>query len=806
METTFPRDYFLYFNKDELTVEAFPTPQIWNDAPTIYEFHFLVTFAFQPNTPAKFLYNLTVPEVRTFPKTADYSIVIQTSESQELPDGYFISKTLNNIRKIINDNEGNITFYNFQRLSTDPFQYRIDWKICIVGEKCDSSFVKNITEKLLNNELQPSDDIVAAFSPDSIQNIETECENRPPTAMKNYTIVIKPCGHFIYQLPRSLAKDEEDGDLYSMSIQLKNKDGSSLDRTSWVQLNEETKSIIAIPTAKAYESLLQTPLNFLLLITDTEGKSIETILILTGEEKSSDSYYSTTITFQNNLGTNAPFVEIQIVILRNIASTNSSNSLDDYRLVDFKKLASDESSYQMIYSICKIDETVCVPEDNEIKTSEKQLQNDDGKPSTELINKLSPDILLKDIQFTKRYTIDEVPKTAEDSIKLAVDSCCHSRLYCLENDIFVDKEDGDIKNLKLSLMRRDTSPNSDFVGLVDDCIYVVSYQNFLPGIYNFVLEAQDKCNNTKPINIEVEVLKKCKDEFGVEFSVDIEKPAGEKIDQKDVYRIKSELEKYFSTEDNIAVISKEEQTSGKYTLNLGYCTLDINACDLKSVEEIISKLDENGESELTSILKIMNIELQDINIERKGDCTKPPFPPPESKLEKLEFNVTYCEHMDVKMAEDTFFNQEGLSTRDFQLQLLTVGGKDVGKDSWIQLNKTSQSIYGYIRFSDNQNQPKAFNFTLFVRKNEQDRGLKVPLCVYVIGEEPVLDYQMNIKSTILGDASMPNVYYEIEMTKFLASFFGRGSLNNLGLARSSSSLNEIESFKFSFCNARKKTM
>ena len=237
--------------------------------------------------------------------------------------------------------------------------------------------------------------------------------------------------------------------------------------------------------------------------------------------------------------------------------------------------------------------------------------------------------------ITRSFTIDQRPVSSKNIERFTIKSCCDTKSICLRKNTFTDLEDGDIDNLSLKLTSHDEKAmtSNHLIRLIDNCLYIVPSQDVtLAGVYNFVLTANDKCNNTDFMVIEVEVLKSHKQQqFGLTFHA---KTTGKVLNFKDYFNIKTELERYLETTESYTVIKSDKQS-----VTFGYCKLNPENCDLNSARNFAQRV-SNGKPEITENLKKYGIELAGISTTRKGLCKEPLFPPPKSKYTELKFNVT----------------------------------------------------------------------------------------------------------------------------------------------------------------------
>ena len=795
----FPLDHFVWLNKEDLTIETFLSQEIRQTKEKTHNFIFAVTFIFLPQKPVHFNFMLNISGMTLIPKAIDFSVDVQSVENIGNPDGYFISQTLTRIQNIIGKNV-EIAFNGFQRISIKPFQFRVSWMVCIKkGESCQNDSINNVTESIVNDQLNPTPVMNKEFSPDIVLKSESKCQNRPPTSLTTYNITIGECGNFEHRLPGSIAVDNEDGDLTSMTIQLKNIDGTMLSRNSWIQFDDNTKSLSIVANKVTYQNIVLVPASFLLVITDSRGKSTQTKLWTNAKGNGgSTSFYSTTMMFSSNLGQSATFNQIQLMFLSRIAGIVKDTSLDKYRIVEFEKLSSTEEQYRITYDAnCILGPTVCATISSRIKSNEELLQDELGNPTNILIANLAPSFNVLNVGTARSFTVDQRPVSSKNIERFVINSCCDTKSVCLRKNTFTDLENGDIENLDLKLTGQNGKAMmpAHLIRLIDNCFYIVPSRDVTSaGLYNFVLTAYDKCNNTDFMVIEVEVLKSCQQRFGMIFHAKEKETTEKVLNFKDFYNIKTELERYLETTDSFTLLQ-----SNKQSVTFGYCKLDPENCDLNSARNIAQTV-SNGNSEITEKLKIYGIELAGISTTREDLCEEPLFPPPKSRYTELRFNVTYCRKFEIQIPDDTFFNDQGLRTKDYKLKLLTSRyDTPVAQGSWIQLNEQSQTIFGYPRANFHQNQ---FNFTIQAKKNVSDRGLKLPIFVTVIGEKPSTDYQLIVNVNMVSQPTSPDVLYEIIMIEYLEKLFSKGPLTTLTSYQNS--LTTTKRFVFAFCRARQK--
>ena len=796
-------DSWVWYNKQEYAMEAFPKETNWDDQQ-YKTTNFTLWFELENTIIFNMVYilRLQLTEKPKNIKLVHYNTVLSTKESVNKPDIYFISFTIRKMRSMFP--RYNISYSDFKRLKSDPFTFSVKWKVCTGAEFCLAASIQDLNRKLINDNLRPSQSLIDMFLPDyNIVSITSNCQNKPPKTQKELNITVKACGPFEYILPRHFAVDEEDGDLYSLTIMLKTSDRTPVSPSSWIQVKDSVKSIIAFPTESLLSSFSYK--KFILCIRDKSGGESETILHVTIMRNVVSQYYESILTFSSLLPMTTSDLHIQLTMLQLISRYIGDNTLAYYRIIDFRVIPNTDQKYYMKYGNCSIGKYVCPKQEEHIRSLENKMRKSDGSFTADFSSYVSSyfvDGIF--VRINHVYSVDRPPRIIKRFSPIVLESCCVAEKVCL-TDVFADDDD-DINSdliLQLTDSNVDTVLINSVLKLENNCLYAIPIGNIGKGTYKYNLTAFDRCRNSVTMLIDVEIKKNCFDMFGYQTTINNKVDKFDNLIEK-LFNIRSRWISFFQESSNQLSLISFSHSEDSLLITFGNCSIIYAPCDYKAIKKVSSLIFTKAQTINQDLVNFMQTvsDIRNITEYIEKSCSEPPSPPPKTNFTKLAYNITFCRQVNISVAENVFYDQYGHNTRYFNLELLTSDGMNI-KESftyWLQIDSVTQRLIGYPSVSSSS--PHRVVNLILKASNGEGAMTYLPICFYIDGEIPNLDYQLTLKARIKGDNSLFDIYYTIKFLKYISTYFHDENINSVSLTRNSRFNSDVD-FTWSFCKQRK---
>ena len=145
-------------------------------------------------------------------------------------------------------------------------------------------------------------------------------------------------------------------------------------------------------------------------------------------------------------------------------------------------------------------------------------------------------------------------------------------------------------------------------------------------------------------------------------------------------------------------------------------------------------------------------------------------------------NASYCALFYVPIPENIFWDKEDGNTRNLSLSLHFDNGTLVNHESWLQLDKNLQTLYGYIKVSDDAlaNAEKLFNYKL---RATDSSGLTsdAPFSVKIPDKPPDIYFRIDLVVNTFENQGRPDVNEAMFLAYKVFSFFQDTSFSNINI-------------------------
>ena len=789
-----PRNSWFWFNESSSTLEAFPSESLLKSQPSSGT-------AFSTSTALI----STGERITSFKKDAllifgtppttglQYTAKFTASLPADSVDAYLISLVFTPLYAYLKRKDLQVA--SFKREQGNQVKFELKFLLCGLPSDCTNPSVKSIYNKIFELPNKFKSEFTKIFSEQiSIISMADNCKDSPPVIpYPNLNITIPVCGIYRYKIPNTFAHDAEDGGADNLSISLRMSDNSLLGRDSWIQFNETSHEIHALP----YESFVRSERSngwpYLIVVQDKGGKqaTAKLTVYLSPDET---AFFKLGMSIQTvNVDRRTPFLDIQIRFLTMLSSFYSGSSLSHYRVLSFTKtkdVGADAEKFYIKFGNCSIAQTICQKSDKELKSSLSDLHTSISYKNSQFYKYMSSSFLITSVQNESRYTIDNPPKVLNLISTIRLDTC-GMHVAGIPSGTFYDEQQGVRLNTTLTF-ENGTRPGSNFwIQYISNKLYVVPYGTIKSGTYRMVLTASDRCLQMASTSIIIQFIQR----YHVPSYL-LEMQAMVRSAMPAVYyisQLKSSLEDVFHDSIYQVSITHFVRKDWQLVLQWEYCTVICNHTQINVIRQ--KTLLETNVVRL-AISSSLSFNVTNSTEIYTNNCSKPTSDPPVPN-KSISLKVPLCSHLNFAVPVDTFYDTDDGNTRNLHLVLLTESKQPLGIQSWIQLDYSKQIVYGYPRLNDNRPIQRIFKYSLLAT-DKSGYSAATPLTVEITGEAPVISYTLSLSGTTTFSQNTPLVVQEISLISRIGRHFHDFAINNMGYSRTM----EAFKFKWSFCSMK----
>ena len=461
-----------------------------------------------------------------------------------------------------------------------------------------------------------------------------------------------------------------------------------------------------------------------------------------------------------------------------------SDYLYDGDKATMKILGLNQTSPKVIltWSDCKAIFDVC--DVSRVERTSQLIRIDENFLNPHFVIALVPNFVLLNARVEKMgMCLNEPPEARKTSIHLNL-TCCGKFRYEIPSDLFYDEEDGDTRNLSLSIrystasrlrsetwvMLNNTSKSIEGVVILEEA---KKYPDF-----EFFIVAQD--SGRLEVNVSLVITIQHPLPVSNYFvSLFIKRLHSFSTFLQELFTIIQKLSSYFDgkTSDEIRVLSySRENAVTVFTWSLA--DLRLKPCDLAAIANISKKLkgpDGQVNDGFKSIMR-PQFDVQFIFEERLGHCKEGSNEQPTVgiPLHLLRLNLTYFEY---RIPALTFHDLEDGNTPNLKLSLLLPSFESLPVGSWIVLNRETQVIYGLPDEDAIKAQPVGGYRYLLVGQDSGGKVASSSIVVQLPETTQPYNYQITAYLRSYLDASLPCVDHVVEFLEKLSTFIGEDKEN-----------------------------
>lgn len=302
--------------------------------------------------------------------------------------------------------------------------------------------------------------------PISTEIIDYGPKNSPPVINQRLKKIRIFAGTVLsYFIPEDTFIDAEDGT--KLVLRFMDAEGAPVKKNAWIQFNERTREIYGLPLEEHVSKW-----EFKIEATDKEGDSVSDTLEVTVQQYKGRRTVTHEFTLQMKIEKKLEFptaVDWQLRTLRGLASLFHNKDLTQIvvRHIDF---SSDLVTFTWTNDTLPRDK--CPKQELDYLLSVMVANPLQGDVSLALINVLSPELRVKHVEYRgigqceqkpdkpvpppkSPTNFSPIPRNQVDHINVTVGELL---VFRVPDDTFYDPEDGDARNLKMSLLTMDRQP------------------------------------------------------------------------------------------------------------------------------------------------------------------------------------------------------------------------------------------------------------------------------------------------------------------------------------------------------------
>ena len=684
------------------------------------------------------------------------NMVLRSNFSSIVPHVEIVKQLL---RKIVayfgDDNSSFVEVISFQRGSGIPSTDILTWSnTTLLSKNCNLKILNDISDKARQSDNHPAPAFKKALQPDFEILLVFEqklgsCEdsqNLPPEVLiPLLTLNISKIPSVLdYRIPRNVFHDQEDGDTRNLTLSFFEFNNQVISQNSSVQLNVPLQVIYGIFTTQNLISKSREK-RFILVATDSGGKTASTILRIFLENQTVPYTYQVSVIFDSYLTTSLPDVAHLINFQEKL---HTFSALRDTQLASYTRelgyparfvasFINDSSS--AVHESCDYDEIMRISE---------LFRDTENNPKKEFVASFLPEFVLDAISvqtFGPCQVLRNDFPIVNERIPVINISICQILKYKIPSQTFLDKEDGDTRNLTLGFQNTSNNQtNSSWISLdvPSQTLYgiptveIARHQS--PGGYKFKLTAADSHGALGEMIVTIFV----KDDVMVDsyrLTTSARIPEIFRNSQHVVLKaieFVEAIQRFLSGSviDDMRIIRFDKMTSSELMVTWSNCSHGYTPCDYKKIESLremaIYEKSLPQPKFIQSLAPAFIVE--SVEEEMRGPCLNKG---PVTQRELSPLTARLCERLEYLIPVETFYDSEDGFTSNLSLSLLQSNGKPLGQDFWIFFNTSSQTIIGYPNVEAASSQPKSgYEFLL----NAKDRnGLSTNLGIQVVYEGTV---------------------------------------------------------------------
>ena len=576
------------------------------------------------------------------------------------------------------------------------------------------------------------------------------CSNTAPIILEAIPhFVISTGGLFSIALPLRTFYDAEDGFTSNLSLTLLSSSGHILPPNSWLQFNDSTDQIYGIITE---DLSLSRNYTFVLIAQDSYGLNINTSFTIEVSSRLRNLGFKINLIFKSNFSSIVPHVDIITLLLEKMTSYYQNTIT--FNVLSFERGSGVPSTDILSWSVTELDSENC--DLRQLHDISRKTRISSSQPNEEFKRALLPEFELLAI-FEQRLgscadSLNFPPTVLAPILSLNISRIPTVFHYTIPRNIFHDPEDGDTRNLTLSLLDehgeeilRNSSvqlnqPLQMLYGIFTESDFGTNARLKKRAVrssqvsMNFILLAVDSGGRTVRSVLEIILGNDIVSRNYEQHITFISYLSSTSPDVMHLINFQEKLRKFEALRDmQVVAYMRSPDYPVKFEVRFTNSTSNVNHsfCDFHEISRVTETFQDsssNLKSEFTTTF-LPEFVVQKSYIQRFGPCESLPNSPPSINRLISVVNVSSCEVLKYQIPEDVFVDEDG-NTRNLILNLEHVLPQEHRID-WISFDDLSQTIYAVPSLKVVENQPSNGYVFRLTAKDSQGEVAELNLSIFV---------------------------------------------------------------------------
>ena len=664
----------------------------------------------------------------------NYSISIRTISYRQIAEGDM--SLLDSIVKRLSTFENDWLIVQYNRTRTYPETVHVSLTPCFTHSFCNSTRAESLTRDLSLGNGIPSYRVVREMWPDFELlelNVTSKgvCQTRRPidnvTSYINVTVAL--CTKLYMPVKDNLITKnlKKEGNL---TYELLNAAKFSVKLQSWVQFDTFNRIIYGIPTQK---NLIDQPANgyiYYIRVSDADGGILHVQVNITVIGNTKKPEYSQEVFYTSPTQDTESVADILIELRSKLGRVLGNASGDSIGFIAFERNYDFSRISKVEFTNCSLLKSPGTCPNRTVNLLSTALLSSNGQPSNELVTALGSNYKVVNMIETRSDACgndSNTPPKVNVPIPSLNASTCARLEYSIPNDTFVDKEDGGVSYMFLSLKTSAgfTLPPTSWIqlDLISKTIYgiptydvVLSRQ--LDG-YSFLLQAKDSQGSTALLPVQVNIPENVTERSLVNVLVNTSFPD---------WTIRVEIQRTFlqKTEKclnlpkrSIGMAYYRQDQIRKQEINMSVfynCSTSRDLCDENELRGFLRLFVSNLTVKASyKACMYPDFNIIHINSSISKSCkNETRNNPPVVKRSMPQLNFTFCEIFYFKIPNDTFYDSEDGAKILDSAELVKLNGEPLRATEYVQYNKRTRTIYALNPSTATSNQT-SYEYNLRVR-------------------------------------------------------------------------------------------
>ena len=611
------------------------------------------------------------------------------------------------------------------------------------------------------------------------------------------------CSLFYYRIPEYVFVDKEDGSTRNLSLSLHFEDGTLVDPTSWMQLDVNLQTLYGY--LKVSDNALSNSnksFNYKLRATDSSGLTAETSFSITIPSNPPEVYFRMDLVVNphENLGT--PDVNEVLFLSYRVFSFFQDISFSTLNVISFQKNNSKGSNADSIafgWTNCTISGKDCPVQLVDSLIGKAIMP--DGSPNPSFSDSLQPQYKISELKARKVGTCQTLttsllptatpvgslsPVIKSVIPELSVSTTVYFS-YQIPEETFFDSIDGNTRSLKLQLriannISLTTNSWLQFETTTQTLYGILTSNQFSSSgtmYFSYTLIATNSRGYSTLMTVNLKGSRQIIS-FGALFLLQgRDNSLSSTNDVRILSTLLQKLRKYLKDKrsNTIEVASFRRSVTGQQKIfSLAYSNTTITTGNCDGLNELIPLLqgkDTLVNGDLTVALT-PEVVTDRIDITKYGNCamttnqTVLPSPTPGGLFPVVQNSVPVIiiktgVYFRYRIPTTSFYDATDGNTAQLTLQVVELNGNDLGRDSWIQFDTLSKSLYGILP-SNQQTVRPLQNFTFLLRARNS-LGNTASQVITIQSEFAKLD--IGVVVTFVGRDYSSNQWNRVQLQNFI---------------------------------------